>query len=245
MPAEIQPLAAMPINLRQQKQFTVPSSGNARQKMSLDELKEQLAITQQRLNAAEQEISKLTRSNKLFRQKLIRLVKMYKQARHFAYHDKLTGLPNRSLLIDRLRQVMARSARQKKHLALLFIDLDKFKEVNDRFRHLTGDQLLKQVAERLATCVRAGDTVCRYGGDEFVIMLTDIDSKAGVAEAVAKMRDRLSVPYQLEGHRVQLSVSIGFAIYQAEGQSHDDFIKQADRAMYVAKAANRFNYSST
>jgi len=245
MSFEIQHTIDLPNNLHQLNHLVTSFLVSSRKRIKLNELKQQLAVTEQKLLAAEVEIKKLTRSNELYGQKLNRIEKMYKQARHFAYHDKLTGLPNRSLLKDRLRQVMARSARQRKQLALLYIDLDKFKEVNDSFGHLAGDELLKQVAERLVTCVRTGDTVCRYGGDEFVVMLTDIESKTGVAEAVAKMRDRLSMPYQLESRRIQLSVSIGSTIYNAEEQNYENLIRQADLAMYSAKAANRFHYSSS
>ena len=129
------------------------------------------------MKAAQQQIDTLEKINSCLRQKLNRLEKKCAQALHSSYHDELTGLPNRNLLLDRLKQAMALSDRQHKQLALLFIDLDKFKNVNDRLGHVAGDKLLQQVAGRLAVCIRYGDTACRYGGDEFVIMLPEIESQ--------------------------------------------------------------------
>lgn len=205
----------------------------------LVEIKQLLASSQQQLKAAQQQIETLTKTNERFRQKLIRLAKICMQARHFANHDDLTGLPNRSLLLDRLKQVIAQSARQQKQVALLFIDLDKFKNVNDRFGHLAGDKLLQQVAARLAECVRYGDTVCRYGGDEFVIMLTEIDAKESAATMMEKIRARLSSAYVLDGHIIEITASIGVALYRTDGQNCNDLIKQADLAMYLAKVAQQ------
>ncbi|WP_411727752.1 diguanylate cyclase domain-containing protein [Methyloglobulus sp.] len=203
----------------------------------LVELKQVLASSQQQLEVAQQQIETLEQTNERFRQKLIRLAKKCMQARHLAYHDKLTGLPNRSLLLDRLKQEMVQSARQHKQVALLFIDLDKFKSVNDRFGHLAGDKLLQQVADRLAACVRYSDTVCRYGGDEFVVMLTDVDAKESAAAMKKKIRARLSASYLLDSHVIEITASIGVAIYNAGRQNCNELIKQADIAMYLAKVA--------
>jgi diguanylate cyclase len=205
----------------------------------LVELKKVFANSQQQLEAAQLQIETLTQTNQRFRQKLIRLAEICMQARHFANHDKLTGLPNRSLLLDRLKQAMVQSTRQHKQVALLFIDLDKFKNINDRFGHLAGDKLLQQVAGRLAACVRYGDTVCRYGGDEFVVMLTEIDAKESAVEMTEKIRSRLSSTYVLDGHVIEMTASIGISVYQADGQNYNDLIKQADIAMYVAKVAQQ------
>lgn len=205
----------------------------------LNELKKVLASSQQKLEAAKLQIETLTKTNKRFRQKLIRLAKLCMQARHFAYHDKLTGLPNRSLLLDRLKQAMVQSTRQHKQVALLFIDLDKFKNVNDRLGHLAGDKLLQQVADRLVNCVRYGDTVCRYGGDEFVVMLTEVDAEESAVAMMEKIRSRLSSAYVLDGHVIEMTASIGISVYKADGQNYNDLIKQADIAMYVAKVAQK------
>jgi diguanylate cyclase len=205
----------------------------------LVELKKVFASSQQQLEAAQLQIETLTNANKRFRQKLIRLAKICMQARHLAHHDKLTGLPNRSLLLDRLKQAMGQTTRHHKQVALLFIDLDKFKNVNDRFGHLAGDKLLQQVADRLVNCVRYGDTVCRYGGDEFVVMLTEVDAKESAVAMMEKIRSRLSTAYALDGHIIEITASIGISVYKADGQNYNDLIKQADIAMYVAKVAQK------
>lgn len=205
----------------------------------LAELKQVLAHSQQQLNGVHLKIEMLTKTNERFRQKLVRLAKICMQARHYAYHDKPTGLPNRSLLLDRLKQAIVQSARRQKQLALLFIDLDKFKSVNDSFGHLAGDKLLQQVAGRLAASVRYGDTVCRYGSDEFVIMLTEIEDIKSAAAMTEKIRTRLSSSYVLDGHVIEMTASIGISVYKAEGQNCNDLIKQADVAIYLAKVAQQ------
>ncbi|WP_367846270.1 EAL domain-containing protein [Rhodoferax sp. WC2427] len=161
-----------------------------------------------------------------------------------AFYDPLTHLPNRRLLVDRLRQALGLSVRSHHFGALQFIDLDNFKALNDSLGHDMGDLLLKQVATRLAECVRATDTVARLGGDEFVVLLTqlstDRDEAAAQAETVGeKMRDAITQPYLLETHEHQLSSSLGIALFQGAGASIDELLKQADLAMYQAKAAGR------
>lgn len=203
------------------------------------ELQSALATSQQQLQAAREQIEALAKTNSRFRQRLTRLAQKTAEARHFAYHDELTGLPNRSLLLDRLKQAMVQAERQHKQVALLLLDLDGFKDVNDEFGHAAGDKLLQQVAERLAACVRGGDTVCRYGGDEFVVMLPEIDGQE-TAEAVAeKIRSNLAAPYVLDGNAIAITASVGVAMYRGDEQHHSDLIKQADIAMYLAKALNR------
>ena len=202
----------------------------------LTELKRALATSQQQLKAAQQQIETLEKNNASLRQKLIRLAKRCAQARHFAYHDELTGLPNRSLLMDRLKQAMVQSARQNKQVALLFIDLDGFKSVNDRFGHAAGDKLLQQVAVRLTACIRYGDTACRYGGDEFVILLPEIDGQDSVEVVTEKIRFHLAASYRVDGNAIAATASIGTAIYRAGRQNCSDLIKQADMDMYHAKA---------
>lgn len=203
------------------------------------ELTQAPATTQQQLIAAQQQIETLKEVNANLRQELLQLSKKYTQALHFAYHDKLTGLANRSLLLDRLKQAMAQSRRKKKQLALLFIDLDKFKGINDSLGHEAGDNLLQQVAKRLTDCVRFGDTVGRYGGDEFVILLPEIDGQEGLATVTEKIRNHLAASYNLGGNIITLTASIGAAVYDNNGQDCSDLIKQADTAMYLAKAYNQ------
>lgn len=204
--------------------------------LQLAELKQTLATGQQQLKATQQQIETLAETNTILKQKLIRVGKKYAHARHFGYHDELTGLPNRSLLQDRFKQAIVQAARQHKQMALLFIDLDGFKNVNDSFGHAVGDKLLQQVAERLTACLRVGDTACRYGGDEFVIMLPEIDGQENVALVTEKIHAKLAESYVLDGNVIEVTASIGSAVYRNDGQDCSDLIKQADTAMYVAKA---------
>jgi diguanylate cyclase (GGDEF)-like protein len=170
------------------------------------ELKRALVKSQQQLKAAQQQIETLEATNAFLRQRLIRLAKKCAQSRHFAHHDELTGLPNRSLLLDRLKQAMAQSARQQKQVALLFIDLDGFKGINDRLGHAAGDKLLQLVAERLAACVRYGDTVCRYGGDEFVILLPEIEDQESAEVVTEKIREHLAASYEVYGNVIAITL---------------------------------------
>lgn len=161
-----------------------------------------------------------------------------------AFYDSLTGLPNRRLLLDRLNHALTTSSRNGKDGALLFLDLDHFKMLNDTLGHATGDLLLQQVAERLTTCVREEDTVARLGGDEFVIMLESLSESAldaaAQAEAIGeKILNRIRQPYQLGSHKHQTGVSIGVALFSGHNQSQDELLKHADIAMYQAKKANR------
>ena len=201
-------------------------------KQTLETSQQQLKTAQQQLKTAQQHIELLTETNTSLKQKLIRLAKKYAHARHFGYYDELTGLPNRSLLQDRLKQAIVQSTRQHKQVALLFIDLDKFKNVNDNLGHVIGDKLLQQVAERLTASIRYGDTACRYGGDEFIIMLPEIDSQESVAAVTKKIRAHLAAAYMLDGNVVTVTASIGTAV----GKNYSDLVKQADNAMYKAKA---------
>jgi diguanylate cyclase (GGDEF)-like protein len=152
-----------------------------------------------------------------------------------AYHDKLTGLPTRSLLLDRLNQAVAQGARQGRQVALLFLDLDGFKRVNDERGHRAGDVLLQQVAGRLSACLRAGDTACRYGGDEFVIMLPEVDGQESAATVAEKIRSQLSVPYPVDGGTITVTASIGTAVYPVDGEDCGALIEQSDIRMYRAK----------
>jgi diguanylate cyclase (GGDEF)-like protein/PAS domain S-box-containing protein len=162
-----------------------------------------------------------------------------------AFYDPLTGLPNRRLLKDRLHQAMAISARSQREGALIFIDLDHFKDINDTRGHDKGDLLLQQVAQRLSACVREGDTVARLGGDEFVVMLAaDLSSTADEAAtqartAAEKILAALNLPYLMGGDFVHCSASIGVALFNDHHDTVDDLLKRADQAMYQAKASGR------
>ncbi len=152
-----------------------------------------------------------------------------------AQHDYLTGLPSRMLLNDRLTQAIAFARRRGNHLAVLFVDLDRFKLVNDSLGHAIGDQLLQSVAERLVTCVRSSDTVSRQGGDEFVVLLSQVEQAEDAAVSARKMLTALSVPHSI-GEALQITASIGVSIYPDDGLDGNALLKGADAAMYRAKA---------
>jgi len=167
-----------------------------------------------------------------------------KEIQHLAFYDPLTHLPNRRLLIDRLHQALASSSRSGREGALLFLDLDHFKTLNDSLGHDIGDLLLKQVAERLTQAVREGDTVARLGGDEYIIMLEDLSESmleaAAQAEAIGvKIITALNQPYNLATHEYHCTSSIGVALFSDHEQSHEELLKHADIAMYQAKKAGR------
>jgi diguanylate cyclase (GGDEF)-like protein len=166
------------------------------------------------------------------------------QIHQLAFYDPLTELPNRRLLIERLQQAFSVGARSGQHGAVLFIDLDNFKTINDTKGHDTGDLLLAEVAKRLNVCVRDGDTVARLGGDEFVVVLESLnsasDDAATQADLVAeKIREALSQPYQLGNYAYHTTPSIGVVLFLGHRQSLDDVMKHADTAMYQAKTAGR------
>lgn len=159
------------------------------------------------------------------------------QVQQFAHHDELTGLPNRRLLEDRYELAIARSARQRDSVALLFIDIDGFKGVNERFGHVAADRVLQQFAVRLAAGIRATDTACRYGGDEFVVLLSDCDGWENASNTAATIRQRLGAPFTVDSLVLHLSVSIGMALYPADGPGLGRLVLAADADMYRARRA--------
>jgi diguanylate cyclase (GGDEF)-like protein/PAS domain S-box-containing protein len=156
-----------------------------------------------------------------------------------ANYDALTGLPNRTLFDDRLSQSLAAAKRDKTHLALMFLDLDKFKPINDNYGHDVGDLLLIAAAQRMLTCVRDSDTVSRAGGDEFVLMLPGIETEQEAMQVAEKLLVALSAPFELAGHTLAISASIGIALYPEHGQIEKILNKHADIAMYYAKGKGR------
>ena len=166
---------------------------------------------------------------------LTELVQKEAQTRHLAYHDELTGLPNRSLLQDRFQQAMSQAERHHKPLALLLLDLNRFKRVNDSLGHVSGDKLLQAVALRLTKSIRGADTACRYGGDEFVIMLPEIYRPNIVTALAVEISGRLSEPYIIDGHKIHTAASVGVAVYPRDGKTFEALMKQADIAMYRSK----------
>ncbi|MES2152830.1 MAG: diguanylate cyclase [Pseudomonadota bacterium] len=162
--------------------------------------------------------------------------------RRSANYDALTGLPNRSLFADRLSQEIRHATRDATPLALLFIDLDGFKEVNDVLGHAAGDQLLKQVALRISGCVRGTDTVARLGGDEFTVILTDMNQPQHIDSLAQEILAKLDQPFALIRGRANVSASIGIAVFPQDGATPDDLLLHADAAMYAAKHAGRHCY---
>jgi diguanylate cyclase (GGDEF)-like protein/PAS domain S-box-containing protein len=162
------------------------------------------------------------------------------EIKHLAFYDPLTHLPNRRLLNDRLHQAVTQAKRNKTRLALLFIDLDHFKPVNDVHGHQAGDELLNAVAHRLKVCVRESDTVARIGGDEFVVLLSNIETALDATGVAEKIHELLKRPFTLvEGQKVSISSSTGIALYPDHGGDETTLSSHADAAMYQAKAAGR------
>ncbi|MBL8485251.1 MAG: diguanylate cyclase, partial [Rhodocyclaceae bacterium] len=159
-----------------------------------------------------------------------------------AQHDPLTNLPNRVLLHDRLTQAMHRADRRNTQVAVLFLDIDRFKRVNDCVGHTLGDELLKEAANRLRQAVRKADTVCRLGGDEFIIVLTDTESQEVVARIAAKLQNALSQSFDIGGREMQVTASIGIAMYPHDGEDIDALVRNADTAMYHGKESGRASY---
>jgi diguanylate cyclase (GGDEF)-like protein/PAS domain S-box-containing protein len=162
---------------------------------------------------------------------------------HLAHHDALTGLPNRAAFIDRANQLLAQARSQGQALALLFVDLDHFKRVNDSLGHPAGDTLLQTVAERIIGCVREADVVARFGGDEFVLLLDGPAADATVAEVAGKLVAAVGAPVLLEGASISVTPSIGVALFPAHGDSAAELIKHADTAMYQAKSQGRAGFA--
>ncbi|WP_339805423.1 diguanylate cyclase [uncultured Marinobacter sp.] len=154
---------------------------------------------------------------------------------YLAQHDPLTKLPNRALFLDRLHSSLARARRDSIRLAVLYLDMDNFKQINDTFGHSTGDQLLREVADRLTQCVRESDTVGRLGGDEFAVLLDGISRHEDAATVAEKILVALSSPYNLEGATLVSAPSVGIAVYPDHGEDDAQLVRHADGAMYAAK----------
>jgi diguanylate cyclase (GGDEF)-like protein/PAS domain S-box-containing protein len=184
--------------------------------------------------------------DKVYRLSVVRDIRRRKasQARidFMAHHDLLTGLPNRALLLDRLGFILAGSRRRGTQAAVLFIDLDNFKTVNDSLGHAAGDALLKIIAERIPRALRGVDVVSRHGGDEFLVVLPDLEGEQGPVPVAEKLLAAISEPMELEGQAISVSPSIGIALFPRDGTTAEALIKNADAAMYLAKERGRSNY---
>src|SRR5205814_1258695 len=162
--------------------------------------------------------------------------------RFLAYHDSLTGLPNRRLLDDRLKQAVHLAQRRDRKVAAMLIDLDNFKQVNDSFGHRAGDAVLKEVAQRLAACVRRADTLARHGGDEFVVVISEVNAEADCQIVADKILHALAAEFHVDGRALALGASIGVSLYPTDAGDGDALLRNADAAMYRAKQLGRNQY---
>ncbi len=166
--------------------------------------------------------------------------------KHIIHHDTLTDLPNRSLFLDRLQQAISKAHHHHRLVAVLFLDLDRFKNINDSLGHTAGDQLLQQLGERFRATIREGDTIARFGGDEFVILLDDFDSDSSLSLIAQKILNSLATPFEISGHEIFITASIGISICPHDGEDPETLLRNADIAMYRAKelGKNNFQYYS-
>ncbi len=183
---------------------------------------------QERTRALQEEVTERRRAEEMLR--------------HVATHDGLTDLPNRSLLMDRLNTTIAHAKRNQKKCAVVFIDLDGFKPINDTLGHDKGDIVLRETATRLNDCIRKTDTAARFGGDEFVVVLSDLNSADDAGPVAQKIIDSLAVPIEFENGAANIGASIGIALYPDHGADAETVIKRADDAMYDVKGSGKNNY---
>ena len=194
---------------------------------------------ERRVNARTAE---LAAANEKLQAEVFERMQTEQQIWHMAHHDALTGLPNRALLQDRLAQALHQASRRDNRVAVMFLDLDRFKSINDSLGHAVGDELLKQVAERLRGSVRSMDTVSRLGGDEFVVVLHDVGNADDVVMVAEKILASLAPPLQIENHSLHMTPSVGISVFPDDGTDAMQLMKNADTAMYHAKAAGRNNF---
>lgn len=191
----------------------------------------------QLLGAARRDNEILRQKNEQLMRRLVSVARRAEEANRLAHHDVLTGLPNRLLLIKSLQRAIANARDERSMLAILFIDLDGFKAINDRSGHKVGDRLLAVVGARIASCVRADDIACRYGGDEFVALLANVNDPEIAASIAQQVRESVSRGYRIDGQAINITASVGIAIYPADGERYDALLSYADAAMYRCKAA--------
>ena len=213
-----------------------PPMRSDRRPRTVAELERSLEVSRERLREALLRIDILETNSLALRHQVALLQRTVTRSRRFAYHDELTGLPNRRLLLDRYGLAAALAARQHRLVGLLFLDLDGFKNVNDTHGHAAGDSILQQVAARLLASIRASDTACRYGGDEFVVLLPELETPGSALAAARKIRARLAAPYVIDGRQITVTASIGTALYPVDGHDYRELMRVTDRSMYRDKA---------
>ncbi len=184
-------------------------------------------------------VEQLKKQQRQLEEQALELQMSMERTYSLAYFDSLTGLPNRALCLDRMGQALTAAKRNQTKLAVLFLDLDRFKEINDSLGHANGDILLQSVAERLRSCVRDADTVARFGGDEFIVLLSTLRRENDVTTVARKVLKEMDVSFNLGGHEVSTSASIGIALYPEDGEDAQSLLKHADMAMYAAKDQGR------
>ena len=197
-----------------------------------------LAIAREQLGGGRRENERLKASNAVLTQAADDASSQGMEARHPAHHDHLTGLPNRLLLLRRLQDVITDAFQQQSQLALMFIDIDGFDVLENRFGRSAGDKLLMVVANRIATCVRSDDIACRYGDDEFVVMLANIGDAALAVGLAEEIRARIDGRYRIDGREVDISASVGLSLYPADG-THCDALLDSAEASLVRNRAGR------
>ncbi len=203
---------------------------------------EQLILNIRRAMEKQQAEAELLRNRDELLSRNRQLTNLLQQVEHQANHDGLTSLPNRSLLADRIQQAIHRCHRNKEQVAVIFVDLDNFKFINDSLGHEFGDELLRTIAERLRGCIRASDTVARHGGDEFVIIISDVAAEHFAAAIATQIREAIARPVTIKGHEMSVTCSIGISIFPKDGNDEQTLVKNADVAMYRAKELGRDNF---
>jgi len=206
-----------------------------------NELVGQVALANSSRDYNEQDLAFIERIATLYAMALQRQ-RMEDTIRQLAYHDPLTGLPNRTLFNDRFAQALAQARRYRQKIAVMVIDMDRFKEINDTLGHSAGDQLLKDFSQRLVSMLRKTDTVSRIGGDEFMLILSEMTDTEYASDIARKILEATRKPFLYRDREVSITISIGIAIYPDDGEDIEMLIKHADTAMYQVKEAGRNNY---
>jgi diguanylate cyclase (GGDEF)-like protein len=211
----------------------------AERKSAQHELKQ---YSEQLEKLVDERTSQLVRINRSLENEINERRRAEENLQHLAHHDALTNLPNRLLLDARLNHAIERSRRQNKNLAVLFMDLDGFKHVNDSLGHQVGDELLCMVADRLKQCIREEDTVARLGGDEFVVVMGEVEDNSTIEKLAKKLMERLENQFSINRQSVYIGTSIGISLYPKNGESAEELLTNADAAMYRAKEMGRHNF---